>query len=118
MRDGQMIVEGREARGRKCVSGSEPFVLGHYPETPIYPGVLSIDLIVGAAEALVRAEYRRECRAAQISRIQFLDMSRPGDVLEIKAAVKKEESDGIVVTGAIEAGGKAKMRGTVRVRFL
>ena len=56
--------------------------------------------------------------STQVSRIQFLDMSKPGDVLEIKATIKKEEADGILVAGSIEAGGKAKMRANVRVRFL
>ena len=37
------LVPNESAKGIKCVSVNEPYFMGHFPETPIMPGVLLIE---------------------------------------------------------------------------
>ena len=36
--------EGKRALGKKCVSFNEPYFAGHFPQNPVMPGVLIIEL--------------------------------------------------------------------------
>ena len=37
------LTPNESARGIKCVSINEPYFMGHFPDTPIMPGVLIIE---------------------------------------------------------------------------
>ena len=39
----------------KCVSGNEPFLVGHFPDYPIMPGVLLVDALAQAAGIMLRS---------------------------------------------------------------
>lgn len=66
------------------VSGTTSFALGHYPEDPIYPGVMSLRLMQGVAEALVSDKAGSQVNAASLKRVSYLSVIRPGDVLRIE----------------------------------
>ncbi|MEL6679105.1 MAG: hypothetical protein AAFQ51_10380 [Pseudomonadota bacterium] len=66
------------------VSGTTSFALGHYPEDPIYPGVMSLRLMQGVAEAMASHATGEKANAATLKRVSYLKMIRPGDVLRIE----------------------------------
>ncbi len=47
-----------------------------------------------------------------IKRTQYLDMVRPGDVLEIEADISKRSEKNITVSARVSSAGVAKVRGT------
>lgn len=74
--------------GLKHVSGSEPFVTGHYPDYVIYPGVMSLELIL----ELLREKYGKFLEGYKIKRLQYVSQISPGDVLEIRIETKEIDS--------------------------
>jgi 3-hydroxymyristoyl/3-hydroxydecanoyl-(acyl carrier protein) dehydratase len=113
MIDSEIQLEDGRVIGVKYVSGSEPFVLGHYPGNPLFPGVLSVELILEVAAFLVRQRFGESFRPAGLRKVQFLDLARPGDVLQVEAQVKELTGEGCVVTGVVSADDHVKARATV-----
>lgn len=102
---------------KKYVSGSEPFVIGHYPSNAIFPGVLLLDLMMDAARTLVQKIHRKPSRVSRVKRIQFLEMVKPGDILDISASLKKGSESGCLIDCAVQSGNSRKARGTMEVTF-
>lgn len=101
----------------KHVSGSEPFALGHYPGNPIYPGVQALQLMLDLSRHLLRHEGQGAPTRIRITRTQYLDMVRPGDVLEIEARIGKRSAGQIRIAAHISASGVLKTRGTFDYEF-
>lgn len=105
------------ASGRKYVSGSEPFALGHYAGNPIFPGVLSLQLMLDLSDALMRQNGLPHPTKLHVKRTQYLDMVRPGDILEIEADISKRTEKLITVSAKVTSGGVPKVRGTFSYEF-
>lgn len=78
---------------RHAVSGSTGFALGHYPDDPIFPGVMSLNLMQHLAEGLAGHLTGDERRAKGIKRVSYLSPVRPGDVLHIACDAPKAGKD-------------------------
>jgi len=74
------------------VSGTTSFALGHYPEDPIYPGVMSLRLMQGVAEAVASDTMGNNVSAAALKRVSYLSMIRPGDVLRIECDMPRKSA--------------------------
>ncbi len=109
-------VTGNEAGAHVLVSGSDPFALGHYPGNPIFPGVLTAEHLCMLAQALCAQVSAQPAHATGIKRIQFLDAIVPGDVVELKAAIRREQSGEFEVVASALVGGKPKTRATLQCR--
>ena len=79
---------GQWARGVKCVTRTEPFFQGHFPESPVMPGVLIIEAMAQACGVLaVMSQGSSERRENEITLFAGLDNVRfkrqviPGDQL-------------------------------------
>lgn len=108
----ELNFETDRATGRKYVSGSEPFALGHYAGNPIFPGVLSLQLMLDLSDALFRQNGLPQPTKMRITRTQYLDMVRPGDVLEVEVDIKKRDEKQISVSARVSSAGVPKARGT------
>ncbi|MFL2687591.1 MAG: 3-hydroxyacyl-ACP dehydratase FabZ [Alphaproteobacteria bacterium] len=82
------VVADQSCTGVKCVSVSEPFFQGHFPDQPIMPGVLIIEALAQTAGALV--EHNLPPSASQrgvyfmtIDNARFRRPVVPGDVLHL-----------------------------------
>ncbi len=95
MFSGDVVFESEEARAHFYVSGSDPFVLGHYPDDAIFPGVMSLRCM----QSLSQEHYRELTQAVHgevtLKRISFISDIRPGDVLDIQCKVKKKTANEI-----------------------
>lgn len=105
------------AHARKHVSGSEPFALGHYAGNPIYPGVHSLQLMLELSGGLLEREGKGAPSRTRITRTQYLDVIRPGDVLEVEVEIGKRDETEIRITARICANGVLKTRGTFDYEF-
>lgn len=74
----------------KCVTQNEPFFQGHFPDTPIMPGVFMVEAMAqaGAIILMLEPDYKgRLAVMAGISDMKFRRMVIPGDVLTIRAEI-------------------------------
>ena len=86
------IEEGQKAVGKKCVSGNEPVVQGHFPGNPVMPGVLIIEALaqVGAVAMLSIPEWKgKTAYFAGIEKAKFRKKVVPGDVLMLETTIVK-----------------------------
>jgi 3-hydroxyacyl-[acyl-carrier-protein] dehydratase len=76
---------------------------GHFPGRPVVPGVCLIQMVLEAAESVMKGCPLRLVSASQIKFIAAID-PRINDTLEMRLVpVRREESD-IYLTAAISAG--------------
>ena len=74
------------AVGVKNVSFNEPIFQGHFPENPIFPGVLIIEGMAQTAGAIAIAADKTTGRHAvymvTVDKCKFRKPARPGDIIE------------------------------------
>ncbi|MDF2674139.1 MAG: fabZ [Clostridiales bacterium] len=82
------IETGKKAVGLKNVTINEPFFQGHFPGTPIMPGVLIVEAMaqVGGIAILSMEEYKGKLAVLTgIERMKFRKQVVPGDTLIMEA---------------------------------
>ncbi len=93
------IVHGESAVGIKNVSVNEPHFQGHFPDSPVMPGVLIVEAMAQTAAVLVMETLGHDAHGKivyfmTIENARFRRPVRPGDRLEIH--VKKQHHRGQV----------------------
>lgn len=93
---------GRNGTGEYQVRGDEPFLRGHFPGEPLFPGVL---LVEGGAQL---AGTVAQCDPAitplpglkltAISKMKILGSARPGEVIRFEAAITSRMANLIQAT--------------------
>ena len=110
------IEEGKRAVGIKNVTTNEPFFQGHFPGSPIMPGVLIVEAMaqVGAVSILSMEEYKGKLAVfTGIDKVRFKKQVVPGDTLRMevemiamkrgigKASAKAYVGDQLAVSGEL-----------------
>jgi len=89
-------VPGETLTAIKNVSVNEPFFNGHFPETPIMPGVLIIEALAQATGLLGFKTMSEEpsddllYMLVGVDNVRFKRQVVPGDQLMLKATVKRQ----------------------------
>ena len=90
------LVPDESAVGIKCVSVNEPHFMGHFPESPIMPGVLIIESCAQLCSLVIESgkEEDKLYVLLKVDGFKFVKPVIPGDRLEI--AVKKTRAGGTI----------------------
>ncbi len=102
---------------------NEPFFQGHFPNYPIYPGVLQLEGIAQAAGIFLKERFGDEFDDNQIplfigvDKARFKSEIRPGDIL--KYEVKLEDKRGALfwVNGKITCGDRICTKAKLMLGF-
>ena len=83
------VVPGKEARAIKNVTANDVLLLGHFPDTPIMPGVAIIEAMAQSAIILFAVHMQKEEDKKPLYflgsvKARFLHPVVPGDQLNIK----------------------------------
>ncbi len=87
---------GLRALGKKELRKDEGYFKGHFPDKPVFPGVLMIEAAGQLANAVVRAlpEYGDSyLYYSKMSKVKFMKEAVPGDVLELEVQVTESFED-------------------------
>ncbi len=99
---------------RKTFSGDEWWFRGHYPETPIMPGVLLCEAAMQAGAVLLASRIQepgdRVPVATRAEKVHFKRMVLPGDTITIEARLNDELSGAYYLTGRVLVDGKLAAR--------
>ena len=92
------LVPGEKITALKNVTMNEPFFQGHFPGTPIMPGVLIVEAMGQTGGVLAYASNTQENPASQLIYFTGLDKVRfrrpvvPGDQLIMELAILKQRA--------------------------
>lgn len=105
------IASDTELTAIKNVSINEPFFQGHFPGTPVMPGVLQIEAMAQAAGILTLRQISAENKIAffmSCDKVKFRKAVIPGDQLEINVKIIKSRGKRLAV-----AEGTCKVNGQI-----
>lgn len=88
----------KSARAIKCVTVNEPALVGHFPDKPVFPGVLVLEALAQLTGVLAYASEswdpaRKAFHFVGIHKAKFRVPVRPGDRLELEVDVIERRSN-------------------------
>lgn len=91
----------------RAIRADHPSLPGHFPDTPLVPGVVILDEIVVALD-----EWRQDCHLTGIRTVKFLVPLKPGQLFTIYFSTEDDDAgevnfscriaDQIIVEGRLE----------------
>jgi len=92
------VVAGERIVGHKCVSMTEPWFSGHFPNRPIMPGVLVIEALAQLGGILAYASEpfnpsRSIMYVLAIDKAKFRRTVTPGDRLDLDVAIVRRRTN-------------------------
>lgn len=104
------------AKGIKNVSINEPYFMGHFPDTPIMPGVLLVEAAAQLCSLTIEADGSDASKVYVLLKVEdfkFVKPVLPGDTVEIEVTKVEGSSAALVkfdaklsVDGQIRAKGR------------
>lgn len=88
---------GRAVRARYRVRGDEPFLAGHFPGNPVFPGVLQVEALAQAGVVALLADDRFANLLplfGGIESVRFRRVVRPGDELVLDVLLERVSARG------------------------
>ena len=113
------VIAGESAVGIKNVTINEPFFEGHYPGTPIMPGVLLVEAMAQLGGLLMSQKLEHTGKIAVLLSLDKVKLRRPvtpGDQVVLEAeAVQAKERTGTLKCRAFVG---AKLAAEAQIRFM
>jgi 3-hydroxyacyl-[acyl-carrier-protein] dehydratase len=106
---------GKSGAGEYTVRGDEPFLRGHFPGQPIFPGVLLVEAAAQLAGTVAQSDPQippmAGVKLTAMRGIKILGTARPGEVIQLE--VKILNRLGNLVQAQVSAGvnGQTVMQG-------
>jgi 3-hydroxyacyl-[acyl-carrier-protein] dehydratase len=106
--------DGTKLHARKTLSPDLDVFRGHYPHFPVFPGVLLCEAAMQAAAVLISTILPPGGEeipvATRMNDVQFRQMVRPGDTLDIEVEITERLANAFFVRGKVSANGKVSVR--------
>jgi 3-hydroxyacyl-[acyl-carrier-protein] dehydratase len=95
---------GKSLVGIKCVTMNEPFFQGHFPGSPVMPGVLVVEALAQTGGLLMSKSWDvapegKIILFMSVDHCRFRNPVRPGDVLRMEVEVLRERGDVVKFRG-------------------
>jgi 3-hydroxyacyl-[acyl-carrier-protein] dehydratase len=90
-------VPGERCTARYRVTGEEDFLAGHFPDNPVFPGVIQLEALAQTGAVAVLADARFAGRLplfGGIEKARFRRIVRPGDTLVMEIELDRLSSRG------------------------
>lgn len=96
---------GVSAQGIYRISGDEGFLRGHFPDRPMWPGVMMVEAIAQlggvAAQSDPDQPRLKDMRLTAIKNVKILSTAEPGAVLIIEVKVEGRMGSLIQISGCV-----------------
>lgn len=91
------LTAGESIRARYRVSGDEPFLAGHFPGNPVFPGVLQLEALAQAGAIAVLSDERYAGKLplfGGVEDVRFRHIVRPGDEIALGVEIERLSARG------------------------
>jgi len=82
---------GVSGQGEYRVRGDEPFLRGHFPGQPLFPGVLLVEAAAQLAGVVAQSDPRipplKNLKLTAFRNVKILGSARPGETIVLEAAI-------------------------------
>jgi 3-hydroxyacyl-[acyl-carrier-protein] dehydratase len=82
---------GQKGTGEYTVRGDEPFLRGHFPGEPIFPGVLLVEAAAQMAGVVVQSDLQipplKKLKLTAMRTVKILGTAKPGEVIQLEARI-------------------------------
>lgn len=107
-------VTDKNILARKTLSPDLPVFSGHYPQFPVFPGVLQLEAGMQAGAILISKlatlEPGKVPVATRINNVKFRRLVRPGETLEIAVELTDRAANAFFMSAKITVGGETTVR--------
>ena len=82
---------GQSGAGEYTVRGDEPFLRGHFPGQPIFPGVLLVEAVAQLAGVVAQSDPKlpplKKLKLTALRNVKISGTARPGETLQLEAKI-------------------------------
>ena len=82
---------GKSGMAEYTVRGDEPFLAGHFPGQPLFPGVLLVEAVAQLAGVIAQCDPQRAplagLKLTALCGVKILGTAQPGEVILLEASV-------------------------------
>jgi 3-hydroxyacyl-[acyl-carrier-protein] dehydratase len=101
---------GRTGAGEYFIRGDEPFLAGHFPGDPIFPGVLLVEAAAQLAGVVIQAGRGSDplpgLKLTAVRQAKILGAARPGETIVLHAAIVGALDNLVQATATAEVHGR------------
>ena len=112
-----MLDPGISGSGEYRVRGDEPFLKGHFPGEPIFPGVLLVEAAAQLAGVVAQSHPGEKplpgLKLTAIRSAKILGSARPGETLTVRAKITGRLENLVQANTSAEVNGKAVLEAVI-----
>jgi len=101
---------GRAGEGEYRVRGDEPFLRGHFPGDPLFPGVLLVEAAAQLAGVVAQSDPALTplpgLKLTALRNVKILGSARPGESLAIKSQIQGRLGNLVQARAEVSVGGR------------
>src|ERR1700743_2003749 len=106
---------GKTGFGEYTVRGDEPFLRGHFPGQPIFPGVLLVEAAAQLAGTVAQSDPQipplAGLKLTAMRGIKILGTARPGEVIQLEAKILNRLGNLVQAQVSAAVNGRTVMQG-------
>lgn len=106
---------GKTGSGEYTVRGDEPFLRGHFPGQPIFPGVLLVESAAQLAGTIAQSDPQipplAGLKLTAMRGIKILGTARPGEIIQVEAKILSRLGNLIQAQVVAKVNGQTVMQG-------
>jgi 3-hydroxyacyl-[acyl-carrier-protein] dehydratase len=106
---------GRSGEAEYRVRGDEPFLLGHFPNQPVFPGVLLVEAAAQLAGVVAQSDQTIPAmgglKLTAVRAVKILGSAKPGETIQLQAEVTGRLGNLVQATAQAFVSGHVVMTG-------
>lgn len=111
------LVAGQQGTAEYRIRGDEPFLAGHFPGQPLFPGVLLVEAAAQLAGVVAQSDPHTPplpgLKLTALKGVKFLGTAQPGEVLQLAAQVTGRLANLVQADAVVRVDGRKIMEGAL-----